>query len=228
MADGNNNSDEKQIFNQVKQNLSTQDSKQKIGIFFGFILQIYRVIVGSFLSVFVPQSCDGSLCTMSQNIMASGIYNIFVLYFNLFTFLSFCIMYYFEIKRENRMIVYLDVNNNLPSNDAAVEQQLKKIPEEKLNKLYYLDKRYWQLGVASTVCFILNLIFSTILVLTKYLDNNTIVVLLTNVLFISTKLYTSYEVINTSKNIFLSSYLTKKIQFNDVDPDKVIQEEIRV
>lgn len=227
MTDGNN-SDEKQIFNQVKQNLSTQDSKQKIGIFFGFILQIYRVIVGSFLSVFVPQSCDGSLCTMSQNIMASGIYNIFVLYFNLFTFLSFCIMYYFEIKRENRMIVYLDVNNTLPSNDAAVEQQLKKIPEEKLNKLYHLDKRYWQLGVTSTVCFLLNLIFSTILVLTKYLDNNTIVVLLTNVLFIGTKLYTSYEVINTSKNIFLSSYLTKKIQFNDVDPDKVIKQELTV
>ena len=122
--------DEKQIFNQVKQNLSTQDSQQKIGIFFGLILQIYRVIVGSFLSVFVPQSCDGSLCTMSQNIMASGIYNIFVLYFNLFTFLSFCIMYYFEIKRENRMIVYLDVNNTLPCNDAAVEQHLKKFQKK--------------------------------------------------------------------------------------------------
>ena len=30
-----------------------------------------------------------------------------------------------------------------------------------------------------------------------------------------------FAVVNTEKNVFLSSYLTRKIQFNDIDPDHI-------
>ena len=42
----------------------------------------------------------------------------------------------------------------------------------------------------------------------------------------SSKLGNVYEIINTESNIFYSAFLTRKVQYNDVDPDKV--EEIKV
>ena len=213
--------DEKETFDKIKSKLNNQDCKQKTNLCISFIFQVYKVLVGSFLTVFVPQSCNGTICDLTENIFIVDSFNIFVLIFNLLTFLAFMIMYYVELKRENKMIVYLDVNKNLPRNDSSVQSQISKLPKEKLNRLYYWDKKYWQTSLGVLVVFIFNIIFSCIVIGIKYLNYNSIIVLLTNILFIGSKLYTSYEVVNTSKNIFLSSYLTRKIQFNDVDPDKV-------
>ena len=39
------------------------------------------------------------------------------------------------------------------------------------------------------------------------------------------KLKETYAIANTKQNIFYSAYLTNKVQFNDVDPDKLIDPE---
>ena len=36
------------------------------------------------------------------------------------------------------------------------------------------------------------------------------------------KVYDVYNTVNTKPNVFYSAYLKNKVQFNDVDPDKVI------
>ena len=38
-----------------------------------------------------------------------------------------------------------------------------------------------------------------------------------------TKLSDIYVTVNTEQNVFYSSYLKGKIQFNDVDPDKLLK-----
>ena len=38
----------------------------------------------------------------------------------------------------------------------------------------------------------------------------------------SSKLSDIYTITNTKENIFLSAYLIRKIQYNDVDPDYII------
>ena len=38
------------------------------------------------------------------------------------------------------------------------------------------------------------------------------------------KLYDTKTITETEENVFLSAYLTRKIQYNDVDPDKIIEE----
>ena len=59
----------------------------------------------------------------------------------------------------------------------------------------------------------------------NYLDNKTLTVYLTNVLFLTLKLVDAYSTVKTDKNIFYSAYLSSKVQFNDVDPDKCFIEE---
>ena len=55
------------------------------------------------------------------------------------------------------------------------------------------------------------------------LDGKTGTVFLTNVLFMGSKLGNMYSIISTEKNIFYSAYLMRKVQYNDVDPDKYIE-----
>ena len=74
-------------------------------------------------------------------------------------------------------------------------------------------------GYFSMGAFSLNAIISTIVVLQNYMNDKTATALLTNVLFMGMKLNDVYTTVHTDKNIFLSAYLTRKIQFNDVDPD---------
>jgi len=69
--------------------------------------------------------------------------------------------------------------------------------------------------------FGLNSIISLVVIFNNYLSDKTITVLITNLLFLSFKIKDVFAVVNTDKNIFLSSYLTRKIQFNDIDPDHI-------
>ena len=73
--------------------------------------------------------------------------------------------------------------------------------------------------------FILNGIFSSIVIMSHYYDSKTITVLLTNLLFMGLKVFDVYSTVNTKKNVFYSAYLKNKVQFNDVDPDKIIRVE---
>ena len=69
--------------------------------------------------------------------------------------------------------------------------------------------------------FVGNTAFSGIIIYDYYLDNQTTTTFVTNVLFMITKLGDVYTTIRTDKNIFYSAYLKGKVQFNDVDPDKL-------
>jgi hypothetical protein len=66
-------------------------------------------------------------------------------------------------------------------------------------------------------CFGTNTIVSGIVILDN-LDSKTISGFVTSILFIFSKLYKIYFVINTEKNIFYSAYLIQFVQFNDLDP----------
>ena len=58
--------------------------------------------------------------------------------------------------------------------------------------------------------------------MSHYFDSKTITVLLTNLLFMGLKVSDVYSTVNTKKNVFYSAYLKNKVQFNDVDPDKIM------
>jgi hypothetical protein len=55
-----------------------------------------------------------------------------------------------------------------------------------------------------------------------YLDSKTTITFITNVLFMITKLKDVNSIVNTDKNIFYSAYLKSRVQFNDVDPNKIM------
>ena len=204
----------------IMSSLNEQDNKQKIGIYFAFIMEFYRVLMGSFLILFVPQKCDNEICGLFENVITGNPVIDTAFSVNIAVFSLFMAMYYAELIRENKMINYLHVNPELPRDNEAVGDALVNLPERKKESILLWDKRYQSAGRIATVGFIVNLGLSGYVIFLNYLDNKTVTVFLTNALFMGLKLNDVNTVTETDINIFLSAYLTRKIQYNDVDPDK--------
>ena len=202
--------------------LGDQDSKQKINISIACVLEVYRVLMGSFLTLFVPQSCGDKLCGLTENITTTDLYTA-SFSMNVITFACSMIMYMFEVKREVTMINYLHVNDDVPTDNDEVGKVLVKLPEKKKNQILALDKIYQKMSYITFVLFLVNSVLSGVVIYDHYLDNKTLTVFITNVLFMAGKLGDVYAITNTEENIFYSAYLKHRVQYNDVDPDQVVE-----
>lgn len=198
----------------------SQDSKQKMNVMVSFGLEFYRVLMGCMLMVFVPQKCGEELCGFGENILNGNKLIDAGFFINLVTCLVFCGFYFIEVKRENKLINYLEVNDDIPNDNDEVGKMLLKLPSNKRDSLLKMDKLYQRLGYVAMIFFVINSAYSGIPIFINYLDNKTITVYVTNVMFLAFKITDSYAVVNTDTNEFLSAYLSTKVQFNDVDPDK--------
>jgi hypothetical protein len=211
------------FFADMQSLLHDQDFIQKCGASITVILELYRVLVSSFLILFVPQKCDDHVCSYSENMVLENDLYSSGLVINFFTMFVLFGMYILEIKRENRLITYLEVNKEVPCDNESVENALKHLPDDKRIAILALDKWYTRFGYTSIVTYIVNIILSGFVVYDYYLDGQTTTTFITNVLFMLSKLGDVYVTVNTEKNVFYSAYLKSKVQFNDVDPDKYIE-----
>jgi hypothetical protein len=177
--------------------------------------------MGSFLILFVPQKCGEDSCTIFEPVNAGVRLNDAAFGVNILTFCLFLGMYYAEIKRETQMITYLHVNTEEPCDNDAVGQALCKLPEEKKLSILRWDKLYLRSGQFALVGFIANAVLSSIAIYDNFLDGKTTSSLITNILFMLLKIHETQSITNTDQNIFYSAYLNERVQFNDVDPDKM-------
>ena len=211
------------IMDMIKEKQNDQDFNQKIGVATTLVLELYKVLMGAMLVIFVPQKCGSAMCSISQNIERTDSLSQSALSFNIITALSFLALYFVEVKRENKMINYLEVNRFTPVDNETVGEALEKLDVAKKQKIWDYDGYYQKTGYASTIAFTLNAILSFIVVYDNYLDSKTITVFLTNILLMGLKVADVFSTVNSKKNVFYRAYLKNKVQYNDVDPDKVVE-----
>ncbi len=207
------------VVDAVQEKLEDQDFMQRLSLVFVVMLELYRVLVSSLLIVFVPQSCDGKLCTVVQNLESPDPVYIAGLFFNFLTLAVFATMYVFEIWREHLLIEYLEVNPKTPNRNSVVELALTNLAPKKKDHILYIVNIYKIIGAVAIFMYVVNIIMSAIIVSQYVLGNQTVTAFLTNVLFILQKFIDVYYTISSEPNVFLSAYLRAKVQFNDVDPD---------
>jgi len=200
-----------------------QDFNQRFNMATTVSLEFYRVLMGSFLVLFVPQLCDDHVCSMNENVNRGDTLTNVGIALNSITLLSFFLLYFIEIKRENKMITYLEVNKFKPLDNESVGKALCQLEPSKKDNILLYDTYYQNIGFLCTGIFTVNSTVSSIVIYTNYLDSKTFTVFLTNFLFMSLKVLDVYNTVNTKPNIFFSAYLKKKVQYNDVDPDKYIE-----
>lgn len=105
--------------------LNDQDFQQKLGTSISVVAELYKVLVSSLLILFVPQRCGDHVCSFNENLIAGDSVYTGGLVINFVTLATFCMMYYAEVKRENRLITYLEVNKSKPSDNESVGRALE-------------------------------------------------------------------------------------------------------
>lgn len=204
--------------------VSDQDFTQKFNASVTFVLELYRVLMGAMLLMFVPQKCDDHSCSLTELMFtdAGAAYDAnYVI--NFFTIGSFLLLYVVEFRREHKMIDYLDVNPKFASDNTSVGNALMLLPEKRRNIILSLDHNYQRATYLSMFFFVVNTIFSGCSVYDKYLDSKTTSVFFTNIIFLAMKLIDANALANTETNIFYSAYLKNRVQYNYVDPDKIAE-----
>ncbi len=206
------------IWDYCKKKMNDQDFMQKVNVGVSVSLELYRVMVGSFLILFVPQKCGENVCSLSENLESENILYTAGLVSNFVTMGTMAVMYGFEIYRENKLITYLEVNPNKPSDNNSVSNVINNNLSEKRKKLILsLDKNYQRASYSSMLMFVTNTVLSGFVINKYYLDNQTTTTFITNTLFLVSKLADVYTTVNTDEYIFYSAYLKGKIQYNDID-----------
>lgn len=205
--------------NSIKKTLKNQDFTQQVMISFYFLVELYRALASSLLIIFVPQDCGGNTCTFNDNLYTNDTIIITGTAINGVTFLALFLLYIFELNRELKMVKYLDVNPSLSLTNEDVGQTLTALDNKKINKIYFIDGIYEKLGIVCVILFICNTVLSGYIINGRQLNDQTYSTFVTNISFMLNKIYNIYVISTTEKNIFYSAYLTKRVQFNDVDPD---------
>ena len=135
------------------------------------------------------------------------------------TFLFFLYLYYSELSREHTLIKYLEINVHKPRDNDSVGKELEHLKEHDLKAIRNNRINYDNSAKIASVMFLINTICSGLNLYNYQLESKTFTVFLTNVLFTATKLGNAYAIVNSDTNIFLSAYMTRRVQFNDIDPN---------
>ena len=189
------------------------DARQRIKIFFLFVFQAYKIIMGSFLILFVPQQCGDHDCIVSE-LATTQPYAQMCLLWNVLTCVSFIYMYFVELRRENWMITYLDNNEDIMR--ATLDPIDHEFETDKMTK--------WNSSYINAVLFagamgFLNIGFSGAAIHAHYKDITTITSFSSFILLMLSKLYDSHKVANESYKQMkaLSAYMTNPLFFNVLD-----------
>lgn len=213
-----------------------QDIVQRIKVTGIFMLQFYKVLTGTMLTLFVPQACrqseeitDGSsiiipdevrICTLTENLENNEIYHRFTLYFNMLSFFCFIYVYILELQRENWSIKYLDVDKNV--SDNALKSIIVNEPKldkkmDRLNKMYF-----YGLSVTAFV-YMINMILMINILYQDYHSASTLSCFISFTLLVQMKLYNSLSIAYKSfkDDTMLSAFLTEFVSYNVLDKDYI-------
>lgn len=199
------------------------DTKQRITTFFSMCLEFYKVIMGTFLVVFVPQQCNDNICTMSENFFNGSNLNTAGNVCNFVTFTSIGTLYFIELKRENWCIQYLDIDDEKSSNNLDTE--IEAYPKYKA-QMSSLNTHYIRSVYVALFMMITNFVVSGVTVYQSYTGTNSITTFLSFFMLVFMKLYSSWTVgaLSIKDERANSAYMKEPKTYNTIDTDYRIED----
>jgi len=197
--------------------VKNQNFYQRLNVLINLLFEFYRVISCSLLILFIPQKCENNICSINDKLKwKSLLYGISLIY-NFITLFVFFFLYFLEMRRENILIKYLDVNSELSYSNGDVEKILDFLPSDKKQKIIEIHTYYKKYANILIYVYIINAVLSGMIINKYRIPNQTISTFITFILFILIKLNNVSSIANTEEYKFYSAYLTTNMQFNDID-----------
>jgi len=198
------------------------DTKERMKTIFIFLLQSYKVLMGSMLVLFVPQSCGDSVCSITDNLYRDDQLHRTSLGVNFLSTLCFITCYTIELNRENWCIEHLDISDDYGDNNLPLVLKERPALEKALHKI---NDRYYYSSQITAGVYSVNLILSTTSIYFNHAGTTTITAYMSFVILILMKLYNALFVSNDSKknNMALSAYMSELQSYNVIDKDYVVR-----
>jgi hypothetical protein len=180
--------------------------------------ELYKTLIGSFLTVFTSQRCGNRTCTIWENIVPKNDLELTGIVLNFLMATTLFIEYIFEIMREAYLIKYLKYDNNIANNGLHIASMYRYSDRIIFMKLMPLYIYYIRFSYVVLLVYIINVVVSAIIIETNYYDNTSLFSFVTNALFIVYKIYNVVEVTSYKGNYFYSAYKRKNIHYNTIKP----------
>eukprot|EP00742_Colponemidia_sp_Colp-10_P001348 GILJ01001451.1.p1 GENE.GILJ01001451.1~~GILJ01001451.1.p1 ORF type:complete len:321 (-),score=53.43 GILJ01001451.1:198-1160(-) len=195
-----------------------QDLKEKITALIMLIIETFKLLMACLLSLFVPQMCGATLCTMEENTTNLTDFNVVVLAFNCATFVWLLLLNVAIFIREGWAVEYLDADKQI--GDDALPETLEKFPKFR-QMLRVQNRRVFIMGALGFLLLCANIALSVILISEYYGGFRSITVLVTNIMLVANKLFKTctYSYKCYKSNQALSLVLLEPVSFNAIDPD---------
>lgn len=192
------------------------DNQQRLTAAAIMLLEFYKVTMGTFLVIFVPQQCGDDVCTLSDNLYNDMPLNRAALACNFAAFATILGFYGVEIKRENWCIKYLDIDPNKSNNH--LDDEIENYPVLK-SEMASLNNQYLCALYAAATILVANFGVSGTTIALNYAGSNTLTSLLSFVLLVSMKLYAAHSVgmRSVEEERAFSGYLTIARTYNTID-----------
>jgi hypothetical protein len=214
----------------------SQDTSQKFLVAALLALDLYRILIGSFYTVFVPQSCRDKIegvpdelvttyhtCTLKDNVTDLTLLNKAALGINAVTALITLVGFALEYRRERWMISHLEVDSKKA--DDNLIHEIDAYPKMKKSFLKK-NKDYHRVFIVISAVSILNAIVSAVLIADYFDGLKTVTTFLTNSLLIGARTAKSIQIsIRCDKQMkALSPYLSEPTSFNTIDPQYLLED----
>ena len=190
----------------------TSSQKVTIIIFTGF--EAYRTIISSFLTVFVPQSCDGYSCTILQNILPKDELETAAISINTFMALYFCLLFSIERVRETTVTKYLIADKTAATNKDYLINMLSEMNANERQKIIGLNRIYRIFAQFLLLLFFVNAGISCVVIYKNYLNNTTITVFITNTLFMINRIHKALKITSSGEYNIYSAYRSDSLLYN--------------
>lgn len=187
------------------------------------VFELYKTMIGSFLTVFTAQRCGQQTCTIWENIVPKNDLELAGIVSNFLMATTLLIEYIFEIMREAYLIKYLKYDKSLANNGEHIAKLYENTDKHIFEKLIPLYIIYIRFSYVVLLVYFVNVILSGVIVSSNYYDNTSIFSFVTNALFIIYKIYNVVEITSYRGNYFYSAYKKKNIHYNDVKPKYLLQ-----
>jgi len=197
------------------------DCKERVKIILSFLLQSYKVVMGSMLLLFVPQTCEDGICSVNDNLRNTDNINRAGLVLNFISVAFFALTYGTELRRENWCVHNFDINHDVGDNNLAIILKDKPVL---LGELHTHNKRYYYITVITFCIYFLNFIVSNIVL---FSDDSFMSIglapYLSYIILVLMKLYNCYSIsLNSIKgDKAMSAYMTEFTSFNVIDADRL-------
>lgn len=141
------------------------DMQERISILFIIVIELCRVSMGCFTTVFISYSCTNLVeCETKQEVMPSTVLGQVAFVSNVLTCISFLVLYLFELYRDNWLIQILDRDPNV--SETNLKYEIANTSFE--TRLLKIGHRYIRVVLFVFGLFICNVILSAAFIWDAY------------------------------------------------------------